>query len=159
MIKLQYNQSITYMVLTASRFFQAVTFKITVNILILIRSMRQQAKRSIVIQRSKRKRKLVEILRDYITNCALLYMQDSDNYVMRVNLGSSIYSYQMITKIPCKNMPGYRKETLKDFTPFNYSIPVKRDVKIKPISILPNRFKFVGLPSTKTSNNLDNIYL
>lgn len=121
--------------------------------------MRQQAKRSVVIQRSKRKRKVVEIIRDYITNCAILYMHDSDNYVMRVSIWGSPYSYQIITKIPCKNLPDYRKETLKDFTPFNYTIPVKKDVIIKPINILPNKFKYIGLPSMGTSQGFDSIYL
>lgn len=146
-ITINYNQTTTYLVLLAFQYFQAITFKITVNILLLVRSMRRQAKRTIIIHKSKRKRKIIDSLRDYITNCALLYITNGETFIIEKCTEHIPYAYQLITKFPLSKMSQYRDAQFTEMSTFDYKINVRRNVVIKPIMIIPSKLKFVGLPS------------
>lgn len=144
--KINYNQTTTYMVLLAFQYFQAITFKITINVLLLVRSMRRQARKTIIIHRSKRKRKLIDFLRDYITNCALLYVTYGETFIIDKSKKSLPYDYQLITKFPLGKMSQYSEIQFTEKSTFNYKINFREDIVIKPITIFPSKLKFVGLP-------------
>lgn len=146
-ITTNYNETTTYLVLIAFQYFQAIIFKITVSILLLVRSIRRQAKGTIIIHRSKRKRKLIESLRNYITNCALLYITNGETFVIEKCKGHLPYTYQLIAKFPLVNMTQYKNISLTEKNTFDYKINIRKEVIIKPIVMIHSKLKFAGLPS------------